>query len=65
MKKLTGNQIVAIYILGFLPKGYVMAVELCNSKANYRVGEIMVDGKIIVSVPASLHGGNLPSSKKL
>jgi hypothetical protein len=65
MKKLTGNQIVAKYILGYLPKGYVLACERCNSKANYRVGEIIVNGQILASVPASLHGMALPTSKGL
>ena len=63
MKKLTGNQVVAKYILGYVPKGNTMACERCNSGANYRVGEIIVNGKTIASVPANLHGGNLPSSR--
>jgi hypothetical protein len=63
MKKLTGNQIVAKYILGYLPVGYTLACERCNSGANYRVGEIVVNGKTIASVPVNLHGGNLPSSQ--
>ena len=63
MKKLTNNQVVAKYILGNVPKGNVLACERCNSGANYRVGEIVVNGKTIASVPANLHSGNLPSSK--
>ena len=63
MKKLTGNQIVAKYILGNVPKGNVLACERCNSAAPYKIGEIVVNGKTIASVPANLHGGNLPSSQ--
>ena len=63
MKKLTNNQVVAKYILGYVPKGHVQACERCNSGANYRIGEIDVNGKTIASVPSTLHSGNLPSSK--
>jgi hypothetical protein len=61
MKKLTGNQIVAKYILGYLPVGYVLACE--GRGVPYRTGIIYVDGKVIASIPSSLHGGDLPSSK--
>jgi hypothetical protein len=63
MKKLTNNQVVAKYILGNVPKGNVLACERCNSAAPYKIGEIDVNGKTIASVPSTLHGGSLPSSK--
>lgn len=65
MKPLTGNQKVALYILGYLPKGWVLVTESCEGKANYRVGNIYVDGKPVVSIPASLHSGDLPRSINL
>jgi hypothetical protein len=61
MKKLTGNQKIAQYILGHIPKGYVVTCEKFNIFTNYRVGEIAVDGKIIASIPSFLNGGKLPS----
>ena len=65
MKKLTGNQIVANFILGHIPKGFVMCVEWCNNPANYRIGVIYIDGVQVASIPASLNNNTLPSSKEL
>lgn len=65
MKTLTGNQKVALYILGYLPKGWILVTEKCNCNARYRVGEINIDGKPFASIPASLHGGDLPRSINL
>jgi hypothetical protein len=65
MKKLTGSQIVARYILGYLPKGYVQAIEHCNNGQNYRIGQLYIDGVIVASIPACLNCGTLPSSQEL
>ena len=65
MKKLTGNQIVAKFILGYLPEGFVQAIEHCNNGQMYRIGQLYVDGNIIASIPACLNGGTFPSSREL
>ncbi len=65
MKPLTGNQKVALYILGYLPKGWILVTKKCNCKSSYRVGEIYIDGKSFASIPSTLHGGDLPRSINL
>jgi len=63
--KLTGNQIVAQYILGYIPKGYTQCVERCNNGRNYRIGEIYINNFKIASIPGFLNGNTLPSSKDI
>lgn len=61
--KLTGNQIIAKQVLGYVPIGYVCAIERCNSGKRFQIGLICVDGDVICSVPSYLHGGKLPDSQ--
>jgi hypothetical protein len=67
MNELTGNQIVAEYVLGRVPDGYVCCSYQCDASAmaRYDVGAVSVDGKTICSIPSYLHGGKLPSSKEI
>lgn len=54
MKELTGNQKVALDILGYVPAGYVLVAEIANVPLYYgvfrRIGAIYADGKKICSI---------------
>lgn len=58
---MTGNQIVAEFVLGYVPRGDVCCCESGGGKSAGN-GQIFVDGRWIASVPKSLHGGKLPQS---
>ena len=63
MKHLTGNQVVALYVLGYVPKGYTCATQR-SSGVPYTIGIICVDGVPVCSVlPES--NGLLPSSESI
>jgi hypothetical protein len=64
MNHLTGNQKVAMYILGYLPKGNVSCHEVCSGKAAGQ-GQICLNGTWIASVPVNLHNGRLPRSSQI
>lgn len=62
--KMTGNQVVAKFVLGYVPRGYVCCCESCGGKSAGN-GQIFVDGRWIASVPKSLHGGKLPQPSEV
>ena len=62
---MNGNQKMALAILGYLPKGYIVVAERCNAGAPYRVGVIHVDGEEVASIPAPPElGGNQPNQNR-
>ena len=63
--KLNGNQKAALAVLGYVPTGYVIVAERCNTRAPYRVGVIYVDGAPLASIPAPPElGGNQPTKNR-
>lgn len=61
---MTGNQIVAKLVLGYVPRGDVCCCEASFGKAAGN-GQIFVGGKWIASIPKSLHGGKLPQPSEV
>jgi len=61
---MTGNQMVASFVLGYVPRGYVYCCESSYGKSAGN-GQIFVEGKWIASIPKSLHGGKLPQPSEV
>lgn len=59
---MTNNQKLALAILGYLPSGYVLCAERCNSGAPYRVGVIYGgESNFPICSVLPLSNGNLPT----